>query len=30
MIKEAGIVNREKTISSIGGAGKTGQQHVKD
>ena len=28
--KEAGIYNGEKTISSISGAGKTGQTHVKE
>ena len=29
MIKEARIFNREKTVSSISDAGKTGQLHVK-
>ena len=29
LIKEARICNREKTASSISGAGKTGQLHVK-
>ena len=30
LIKEARIYNVEKTASSISGAGKTGQLHVKD
>ena len=30
MTKEARIYNGEKTVSSISGAGKTGQLHVKD
>ena len=30
MTKEAGIYNGEKTASSISGAGKTGQLHVKE
>ena len=30
MTKEARIYNREKTVSSISGAGKTGQLHVKE
>ena len=30
MTKEARIYNREKTASSISGAGKTGQLHVKE
>ena len=30
LTKEAGIYNGEKTISSISGAGKTGQTHVKE
>ena len=30
MTKEARIDNREKTVSSISGAGKTGQPHVKE
>jgi len=30
MTKEARIYNREKTVSSIHGAGKTGQLHVKE
>ena len=30
LIKEAGIYNGEKTDSSISGAGKTGQLHVKE
>ena len=30
MTKEAKIHNGEKTVSSISGAGKTGQQHVKN
>ena len=30
MIKEARIYNGEKTASSISGAGKTGQLHVKE
>ena len=30
MAEEAGIYNGEKTVSSISGAGKTGQVHVKE
>ena len=30
LIKEARIYSEEKTASSIGGAGKTGQLHVKE
>ena len=30
LVKEAGIYSGEKTASSISGAGKTGQLHVKD
>ena len=30
MTKEARIQNGEKTISSVSGAGKTGQLHVKE
>ena len=30
MIKEASIYNGEKTVSSISGAGKTGQLYVKE
>ena len=30
MTKEARIHNEEKTVSSISGAGKTGQPHVKE
>ena len=30
MIKEARTYNGEKTVSSISGAGKTGQLHVKE
>ena len=30
MTKEARIYNGEKTVSSINGAGKTGQLHVKE
>ena len=30
MTKEARIHNEEKTVSSISGAGNTGQLHVKD
>ena len=30
MTKEARIYNGEKTVSSISGAGKTGQIHVKE
>jgi len=30
MAKEARIYNGEKTLSSISGAGKTGQLHVKE
>jgi len=30
MTKEARIYNREKTISSVSGAGKTGWLHVKE
>ena len=30
LIKEARIFNGEKTVSSISGAGKTGQLHVKN
>ena len=30
MTKEARIYNEEKTVSSISGAGKTGQLHVKE
>ena len=30
LIKEARIYNGEKTVSSISGAGKTGQVHVKE
>ena len=30
MTKETSIYNEEKTASSIGGAGKTGQLHVKE
>jgi len=30
MTKEARIYKREKTVSSISGAGKTGQLHVKE
>ena len=30
MTKKARIYNREKTVSSISGAGKTGQLHVKN
>ena len=28
--KEEKLINREKTVSSISDAGKTGQQHVKE
>ena len=30
LIKDAGIYDREKTVSSISGAGKTGQLQVKE
>ena len=30
MTKEVRIHNREKTVSSVSGAGKTGQLHVKE
>ena len=30
LIKEARIYNGEKTVSSVSGAGKTGQLHVKE
>ena len=30
MTKEAGIYNGEKTVSSISGAGETGQLHAKE
>ena len=30
MTKEGTIYNREKTVSSISGAGKTGQLHAKE
>ena len=30
MVKEARIYNGEKTVSSVNGAGKTGQLHVKE
>ena len=30
MTKEAKLYNEEKTVSSISGAGKTGQRHVKE
>ena len=30
MTKEARVYNGEKTVSSINGAGKTGQRHVKE
>ena len=30
MTKEEGIYNGEKTVSSISGAGKTGELHVKE
>jgi len=30
MTKEARIYNGEKTVSSVSGAGKTGQLHVKE